>query len=90
MEVNIRNVVRLLDNYTEISGLRVNYKSELALLGKSRMDIYTHNFSARMTITLDKIKILRIIISRNGNTEELIGYNFEEKKEKIKNKRNLT
>ena len=35
MEVNIRNVVKLLDNYTEISGLRVNYKSELALLGKS-------------------------------------------------------
>jgi hypothetical protein len=55
----------------------------------SRMDIYTHNFSAGMTITLDKIKILGITKPRNGNTEELIGYNFEEKKEKIKNKRNL-
>ena len=34
--------------------------------------------------TLDKIKILGITIPTNGNTEDLIRYNFVEKKEKIK------
>jgi hypothetical protein len=43
-ENSIRNIVKLLDSYTEISGLKVNYnKSELAPLGKSRMEIYTHS-----------------------------------------------
>ena len=98
-ENSIRNIVKLLDSYTEISGLKVNYnKSELAPLGKSRMEIYTHSFSPCLgrTITLDKIKILGITIPTNGNIEDLIRYNFEEKKEKIKcivharSKRNLT
>ena len=96
-ENSIRNVVKLLDSYTEISGLKVNYnKSELAPLGKSRMEIYTRSVYPGMTITLDKIKTLAITITTNGNTEDLIRYNFEEKKEKIKciarswSKRNLT
>jgi hypothetical protein len=96
VKVQLENVVKLLDSYAEISGLKVNYnKSELVPLGKSRMEIYTHNVSPGMTITLNKIKILAITIPTNGNTEDLIRYNFEEKKEKIKcivhawSKRNL-
>jgi hypothetical protein len=37
-------------------------KSELAPLGRSRMEIYTHNFSPGMKITVDKMKILGITI----------------------------
>jgi hypothetical protein len=85
VKIQLENVVKLLDSYTEISGLKVNYnKSELVPLGKSRMEIYTHSVSPSMTITLNKIKILAITIPTNGNTEDLIRYNFEEKKEKIK------
>ena len=85
VKIQLENVVKLLDSYTEISGLKVNYnKSELVPLGKSRMEIYTHSVSPGMTITLNKIKILAITIPTNGNTEDLIRYNFEEKKEKIK------
>jgi hypothetical protein len=96
-ENSIRNIVKLLDSYTEISGLKLNYnRSELAPLRKSRMEIYTHSFSLGMTITLDMINILGITMPTNGNIEDLIRYNFEEKKEKIKcivharSKRNLT
>ena len=35
-------------------------------------EIFTHNFSAGMTITLDKIDILGITIPTYGNTEDLI------------------
>jgi hypothetical protein len=52
-EKSIRNTVNLLNNFTKISGLKVNYnKSELAPLGRSRMEIYTHNFSLGMKITV--------------------------------------
>lgn len=67
----------------------------MAPLGKSRMEMYTHSVSPEMTITLDKINMLTITIPTNGNTEDLIRYNFEEKKENIKciarswSKRNL-
>ena len=83
----VRNTVNLLNNFTKISGLKVNYnKSELAPLGRSRMEIYTHNFSPGMRIT----------IPTNGKYEDLIKLNYDEKKVKIKNiiqswnKRSLT
>jgi hypothetical protein len=42
-EKSVRNAVNLLNNFTKISGLKVNYnKSELMPLGRSRMEIYTH------------------------------------------------
>ena len=87
----------MLDNFSQISGLKVNYsKSELALLGRSRMEIYTHNFSPGMEMTLDKIKALGVNLPTNGKNEDLIKLNFEEKKQKIKDsvhswsKRSLT
>jgi hypothetical protein len=50
----IRNVVKLLDSDTAIGGLKLNYnRSELAPLGKSKMEICTHSFSPGMTIILD-------------------------------------
>ena len=50
----IRNVVKLLDSDTVIGGLKLNYnRSELAPLGKSKMEICTHSFSPSMTIILD-------------------------------------
>jgi hypothetical protein len=67
--------------------VKVNYnKSELAPLGRFRMEIYTHNFSPGMRIT----------IPTNGKYEDLIKLNYDEKKVKIKNiiqswnKRSLT
>jgi hypothetical protein len=39
------------------------------------MEIYTHNFSPGMKITVDKMKILGITISTNGKYEDLI-YRF--------------
>ena len=96
-EKSVRNTVNLLNNFTKISGLKVNYnKSELAPLGRSRMEIYTHNFSPGMKITVDKMKILGITIPTNGKYEDLIKLNYDEKKVKIKNiiqswsKRSLT
>jgi hypothetical protein len=42
----IRNVVKLLESDTAIGGLKLNYnRSELAPLGKSKMEICTHSFS---------------------------------------------
>jgi hypothetical protein len=82
---SVRNTIKLLDNFSQISGLKVNYsKSELALLGRSRMEIYTHNFSPGMEMTLDKIKALGVTLPTNGKIEDLIKLNFEEKKQKIK------
>jgi len=96
-EKTVRNTVQLLDNFSQISGLKVNYsKSELAPLGRSRMEIYTHNFSPGMKMTFDKIKVLGVTLPTNGKIEDLIKLNFEEKKQKIKDivhswsKRNLT
>jgi hypothetical protein len=60
------------------------------------MEMYTHNFSPDMKITVDKIKILGITIPTNGKYEDLIKLNYDEKKVKIKNiiqswsKRSLT
>jgi hypothetical protein len=60
------------------------------------MEIYTHNFSLGMKITVDKIKILGITIPTNGKYEDLIKLNYDEKKVKIENiiqswnKRSLT
>jgi hypothetical protein len=49
----IRNV-KLLNSDTAIGGLKLNYnRSELAPLGKSKMEICTHSFSPVMTIILD-------------------------------------
>ena len=65
--------------------MKVDYnKSELAPLGRSRMEIYTQNFSSGMQITVDKIKILGITIPTNGKYEDLIKLNYDEKKAKIK------
>ena len=96
-EQSIQNTITLLNNYSIISGLKVNYnKSELAPLGRSRMEIYTHNFSPGMKVTLDKLTILGIVIPTNGNIKDLVNLNFEEKKSKIEHiidvwgKRNLT
>jgi hypothetical protein len=96
-EILVRNTVNLLNNFTKISGLEVNYnKSELAPLGRSRMEIYTHNFSPGMNITVDKMKTLGISIPTNGKYEDLIKLKYDEKKVKIKNiiqswsKRSLT
>ena len=84
-EKSVRNTVNLLNSFTKISGLKINYnKSELAPLGRSRMEIYTHNFSPGMKITVDKMKILGITIPTNGKYEDLIKLNYE-KKVKIKN-----
>ena len=50
----IINIIKLLDSDTEIGGLKVNYNiSELAPLGKSKVEICTNTFSPGMTITLD-------------------------------------
>ena len=63
-------------------------RSELAPLGKSKMEICSHSFSPTWPL-------FWITIPTNGNTERLIRYNFEETKEKIKSivrswgKRNL-
>jgi hypothetical protein len=85
-EKSVRNTVNLLNNLTKISRLRDNYnKSELASLGRSRMEIYTHNFSSGMKITVDKIKILGITIPTNGKYEDLIKLYYDEKRGKIKN-----
>jgi hypothetical protein len=46
------------------------------------MEIYTHNFSLGMKITVDKIKILGITIPTNGKYEDLIKLNYDEKKGK--------
>jgi hypothetical protein len=84
-EKSVRNTVNLLNNLTKISRLRDNYnKSELASLGRSRMEIYTHNFSSGMKITVDKIKILGITIPTNGKYEDLIKLYYDEKRGKIK------
>jgi hypothetical protein len=48
------------------------------------MEIYTHNFSPGMKITVDKIKILGITIPTNGKYEDLIELHYDEKKVKIK------
>ena len=87
----------LLNNFTKNSGLKVNNnKSKLAPLGPSRMEIYTHNFSPGMKITVEKIKILGITIPTNGKYEDLIKLNYDEKRVEIKNiiqswsKRSLT
>jgi hypothetical protein len=45
------------------------------------MEIYTHNFSPGMKITVDEMKIL---IPTNGKYEDLIKVNYDEKKVKIK------
>jgi hypothetical protein len=96
-EKSVHNTANLLNNFTKISGFKVNYnKSELAPLGRSGMEIYTHNFSPGMKITVDIIKILGITIPTNGKYEDLIKLNYYEKKVKIKNiiqswsKRSLT
>ena len=74
-----------MENFSAISGLNVNYsKSELAPLRKFRMEIYTHNFSPGMKMTLDKIKVLGVTLPTNLKIEDLIKLNFEEKKQKIK------
>ena len=84
-EKSVCNTVNLLNNFTKISGLKGNYnKSELMPLGRSRMEIYTRNFSPGTKITVDKIKILGITIPTNGKYEDLIKLNYE-KKVKIKN-----
>jgi hypothetical protein len=76
-EKSVRNSVNLLNNFTKISGLKVSYnKSELAPLGRSRMEICTHNFSPGMKITVEKIKILGITIPTNGKYEDLIKLNY--------------
>ena len=65
--------------------MKVNYnKSELAPLGRSRMEIYTHNFSPGMKITVDKIKILGITIPMNGKYEDLIKLNYDNKNADVK------
>jgi hypothetical protein len=46
------------------------------------MEMYTHNFSPDMKITVDKIKILGITIPTNGKYEDLIKLNYDEKKVK--------
>jgi hypothetical protein len=48
------------------------------------MEIYTHNFSSGMKITVDKIKILGITIPTNGKYEDLIKLYYDEKRGKIK------
>jgi hypothetical protein len=96
-EKSVRNTVKLLENFSQISGLKVSYsKSELTPLGRSRMEIYTHNFSPGMKMTLDKIKVLGVTLPTNGKIEDLVKLNFEKKKQKIKDivhswsKRSLT
>ena len=44
------------------------------------MEIYTHNFSPGMEVTLDKLKILGIVMPTNGNIKDLVNLNFVEKK----------
>jgi hypothetical protein len=44
------------------------------------MEIYTHNFSPGMKITVDKIKILGITIPTKEKYEDLIKSNYDEKK----------
>ena len=92
---SVRNTVNLLNNFTKNSGLKVNHnKSELAPLGRSRMEICTHNCSPCMQITVEKI--LGITIPTNGKYEDLIKLNYDEKRVEIKNiiqswsKRSLT
>ena len=81
-EESIRNTTVLLDKFSIISGLKVNYnKSELAPLGRSRIEIYKHNFSPGMKITLDKMKILGIVLPTNGNLSCLFEENFSVKRE---------
>ena len=96
-EKSVSNTVKLLYNFSQISGLKINYsKSELAPLVRSRIEIYTHNFLPGMKMTLDKIKVVGVTLPTNGKIEDLIKLNFEEKKQKIKDivhswsKRNLT
>ena len=61
-EKSVCNTVNLLNNFTKISGLKVNYnKSKLAPLGRSRMEIYTYNVSPGIQITVDTNKILGIM-----------------------------
>jgi hypothetical protein len=42
------------------------------------MEIYTHNFSPGMKITVDKMKILGITIPTNGKYEDLIKLNYDQ------------
>jgi hypothetical protein len=72
-EKSVRNTVKLLEIFSQISGLKVNYsKSELAPPGRSRMEIDTHNFSPGMKMTLDKIKVLGATLPTNLKIEDLI------------------
>ena len=65
--------------------MKVNYnKSELAPLGRFRIETYTHTFSPGMKITVDKMKILGITIPTNEKHEDLIKLNYDEKTVKIK------
>ena len=67
IEKSVRNTLKLFDNFSQISCLKVNYsKSELAPLGRSRMEIYTHNCSPGMKMTSDKIKVLGVTLPANG------------------------
>jgi hypothetical protein len=51
-EILVRNTVNLLNNFTKISGLKVNYnKSELAPLGRSRMEHQNQNIFLEKIIT---------------------------------------
>jgi hypothetical protein len=87
-EKSVRNTVKLLKNCSQISGLKVNYKkkqyiyckSELAPPRRSRMEIYIHNCSPGMKMTLDKITLLGVTLPTNGKIEDLIKLNFEGKK----------
>jgi hypothetical protein len=69
-----------LNEFSKISGLKVNLnKSEL---GHSKVEIYTHNFSAGIKITTDKFKLLGIIIPTNAKQKDLIEENYYNKKKK--------
>ena len=85
-EKSVRNTVKLLDNFSQISGLnQVNYnKSELAPLRRSRMEIYTNNVSPGMKRTLDQIKVLGVTLPTNGKIEDLIKLNLKKRNKKLK------
>ena len=53
------------------SKLNLN-KSELIVLGHSKIEIHTHSFSPGIKITTDKFKLLGIMIPTNGKQKYLI------------------
>ena len=92
---SLNETIKLLQNFEEISGLKVNFeKSELVKLGTLKGQ--NINMTKDIKIAEESFKVLGINIPINGNFKKLTDLNFKPAVQKIKNiinswsKRSLT